>query len=114
MAEKKKTGRIKYYMNKNEFNSICNLMYTVGEKLEAGRYTSFAKYMLKKLLKYNVIFGNLDADDCTIRVCLYDNEAEILLTIFTVYVTQFINGSEHIQHDYISVLKETKYKKNSS
>ena len=42
MAEKKKAGPIKYFMNKNEFNAICNLMYIIGEKLKAGRYTTFS------------------------------------------------------------------------
>ncbi len=110
MAEKKKAGPIKYFMNKNEFNAICNLMYIIGEKLKAGRYTTFAKYMLKKLLRYNIVMGNLDADDCPIRVCLYDNEAEMLLSIYTVYVTQLVETEDKL-HDYISDLKENKQKK---
>lgn len=111
MAENKKAGRIKYYMNKTEYNSICNLMYFIAEELDAGRYTSFAKYMLKKLLRYNVIFGSLDSEDCSIRVCLYDNEAEMLLSIYTVYMNKFFEGSERITHDYISILKDKKLKK---
>jgi len=111
MAEKKQAGRIKYFMNKTEYNSICNLMYYIAEELDAGRYTDFAKYMLKKLLRYNVIFGNLDSDDCLIRVCLYNNEAEVLLSIYTVYMNKVLEGSERITHDYIETLKKKKYKR---
>lgn len=103
-TEKKKAGAIKHYLSKEQFNSLCSVLSFIAFETEENRYTSFADYMLYKLLRYSITIGKVTNENCTFRIQLYPNEAESLLQIYIIFVTGYIRASDRNVKDYTTVV----------
>lgn len=100
-TEKKKAGAIKHYLSREQFNSLCSIMSFIALDATETRYSSFADYMLYKLIRYSTKFGK-DYDTFLIR--LYPNEAELLLQIYIIFVSGYVRASDRIIKDYSSIV----------
>lgn len=104
MVEKKKAGTIKHYLSKEQFNSLCSVLSFIAIEANESKYTSFADYMLYKLLRYSISIGKITDNNRTFRIQLYPNEAESLLQIYIVFVTGYIRASDRNVKDYTTVV----------
>ena len=100
-TEKKKAGTIKHYLSREQFNSLCSIMSFIALDATETRYSSFADYMLFKLIRYSTQFGK---GYNTFLIRLYPNEAELLLQIYIIFVSGYVRASDRIIKDYSSIV----------
>lgn len=103
-TEKKKAGAINHFLSREQFNSLCSVMSFIVLETDENRYTDFADYMLFKLIKFSIDIEKTNDENSTYLVRLYPNEAQLLLQIYIIFVTGYMQATDREIKNYTSIV----------
>ena len=94
-------GKIRMMLERKYLDGLCTLLDSIAQDDDVNEFTSFSKYMLKKIQKYGRKFNDKFENEKVI-VYLYNNEAELLLRLLPMCLTAAIGKTDNY-YDSIGV-----------